>query len=704
MALIGTLRNKMTKWVVGFVAVAIFSFILNDLFGDRATSIFGGRDNSVGEIAGDRINIDEFQNTVAELENNFLRSMGRQPSERDMIGLREQAWTLLIARHAIMPQYEKVGTSVTTEELADILWGKNMDEQLKMAYMDSTGAIDINRMKRDLQELAKQPEGTPGRAQWNQIRTQLMQARERVKYENLILKTNYVTKAEAERQYHIGNDVAEIKYLYVPYYAVKGDSIPVTDADIKKYYDDNKVKYKSDETRSISYVTFPLTASSKDTLDIRTESERFAKEFHTAEDDSTFAAVNTQGGNAYERYNINTLPSYINRESAMKGLVLGPFVDNGSFKVVKVSDLGTDTAYQMKASHILIRWTDNTPEAKKVAKDKAEKILADLKKGANFPAKVLEFSEDTGSKTTGGDVGWFGPGGQRMVPEFEAAVKNGPKTGLVTKVVETNYGYHIINVTGKDNRFYKIATIERIIEPSQETTDEAYRSADMFASDLSGVDGFKARAKEQNVNVYDQNDIASSERYVGNLGDAREAVTWLYRDGKVGKVSNVFTLDRDYVVAVMTGKSDGGYRQLDDKLKQEITVVVRKEKQGQEIIKKLSGDASLEDLAKAYSRDAVIGSSSDVKLSAAQIQNIGYDPVAIGRAFSVENGKRTKPFAGESGVTVIEVQNKTLAPGIDDYSLFKSQIEKAADARGGLEIAEAIKDKADIEDRRYKIY
>jgi peptidyl-prolyl cis-trans isomerase D len=705
MALIATLRNKMTKWVVGFVAVAIISFILNDLFGDRATSIFGGRDNSVGEIAGDRINIDEFQGTVQELENNFLRSMGRQPSDRDIIGLREQAWTLLIARHAIMPQYEKVGTEVTTEELADILWGKNMDEGLKQAYMDSTGAVDVNRMKADLQSLATKPEGSPERAQWNLIRTQLTQARERIKYENLLIKTNYVTQAEAERQYHMDNDVAEIKYLYVPYDAVKDSAINVTEADIKKYYDDNKAKYKAEETRSMSYVTFPLVASSKDTLDIRTEAERFSKEFHTVEDDSTFAAVNTQGNAPYEKYNINILPTYLNRETITKGLVLGPFIDNGSYKVAKVSNISTDTSLQaMKASHILISWTVNTPEGKKIAQDKAEKILNDIKKGANFAAKALEFSEDTNSKINGGDVGWFGPGGRRMVPEFEKAVRTAPKNGLIGHLVETNYGYHIINVTDRNATIYTIATIERVIDPSQETQDEAYRAADMFASDLNGVDEFKERAKEQNVTVYEANNLRSSERRVGNVGDAREIVTWLYRDGKVGKVSNVFNLDRDYVVAVMTSKSDGEYRPLDDQLKAEITMIVKKEKQAQQIISKLNGDASLEDLAKAFPGYAIVGSSNDVKLNAQQIAQIGYDPIVIGRSFSVDNGKRTKPFAGEGGVSVIEVQNKTVAPGMGDYSLFKNELLQAADRRGGLEIAEAIKDKAQIEDRRYKIY
>lgn len=703
MALIGTLRNKMTKWVVAFVALAIVSFILSDLFGNSPTALFGGQDNSIGEIAGDRITVEEYQATVQEMENNFIMSMGRQPSERDMIGLREQAWTLLISRHAIVPEYEKVGSEVTTEEMFDILQGKNMDENLRMNYLDSTGAFDRSRMMKDLQDLAAQPAGSPGRMQWERIKLQLQGARERVKYENLLLKTNYVTQAEAERQYHVDNDVAEIKYLFVPYFAVKDSASPVTDADLKKYYDENKEKYKAEETRSLSYVTFPLVASSEDTTSLRTDMEKLASDFHNTEDDSTFATLNTDGYSAFENYNVNTLPTYINRETATKGLVLGPFIDNGAFKVIKVTDISTDTVYQMKASHILVKWTADTPEAKKVAKEKAQKILQDIKKGASFAAKALEFSEDPTNKTRGGDLGWF-PSGM-MVPDFERPIKNATKTGLLNDVVETSFGYHIIDITApKNNTKFTIATIEKAIAPSQETQDNQYRKADSFATDLDGVEDFKARAEQEGLSVYESNDMTATERYVGNLGDAREMITWLYREGSVGKVSNIFDLDRDYAVAVMTGQSDAGYRPLDEKLKAEITVAVRKEKQGKVIIDKVSGDAALEELAKAFPGDAVVNSSSDVKLNSTNITSIGYDPVAIGKAFSVENGKRTKPFAGENGVTVIEVQNKTVAPSMGDYSLFKDQLLKSANNKGGLEIADAIKAKAEIEDKRYKIY
>jgi peptidyl-prolyl cis-trans isomerase D len=251
---------------------------------------------------------------------------------------------------------------------------------------------------------------------------------------------------------------------------------------------------------------------------------------------------------------------------------------------------------------------------------------------------------------------------------------------------------------------YVISTIEKEIAASQETQDEQYRKADLFATDLNGIEEFKERAQKEGLSVYESSDVTATERYVGNLGDAREIITWLYRDGTPGKVSNIFDLDRDYAVAVMTGKSDGGYRPLDDKLKTEITVIVKKEKQGQEIASKISGDAPLDELAKAFPGDAVVGSSNQVKLTTSNLTDIGYDPVAVGKAFSVESGKRTKPFLGESGVTVIEVQNKTVAPSMGDYSLFKDQLQKTANNKSSLEIADAIKATADIEDRRYKVY
>ena len=703
MALIGTLRTKMTKWVVGFVALAIVSFILNDLFGNGPRAIFGGTDNTIGEIGGKSISLEEFQAAVQERENNYILNFGRQAGEREMITLRQQAWDLLIARNAIVPQYEKVGVKVHGDEIWDMIQGKNVDENIKSSFVDSAGGFDRSRLISYIQSLDAQPVTSEQRIRWDLFKQELAPARERIKYENLLLKTNYVTNDEGERDYHSQNDVAEVKYVFVPFFGVSDSLVKITDSDLKAYYEKNKEKYKAENTRSINYVTFPIVASGADTTAILEEVTKLANDFKTAAEDSVFASVNTDGENAYKKYSISTLPTYLNnqKDNLIAGMVTGPFIDGGSYKIVKIVKVGYDTIYNAKASHILIKWDNTTPEAKKAAQAKARKILNEIKAGADFAAKAREFGTD-GTASRGGDLGWF-PSGQ-MVKPFEKAVFDAKKTGLLSDVVETDFGYHIISVTElKNNISYSVATIEREITPSDETQNEAYRKADNFAGDLSGVEDFKERAKKENLVVLEANDLGTADRNINNLTDARQVITWLFRDAKVGKVSDVFDLDANYVVAVMTGETEKGFKSL-EKVKEEITPAVRNELKGKLIVEKLAAQkGTLEEIAKIYP-DGSVGNSSDLKLNTNNLSTAGFDPVAVGKAFSLDNAKRSAPFVGENGVLIIEMQNKTIAPAVGDYAMFKTQALQNLNNRGGFNIAEAIKDAAKIEDQRYKFY
>lgn len=89
---------------------------------------------------------------------------------------------------------------------------------------------------------------------------------------------------------------------------------------------------------------------------------------------------------------------------------------------------------EWRASHILVK-----------DRGQAEQLLKKLRSGARFEALAREFSTCP-SKSKGGDLGWFGPG--KMVPAFEQAVQK-LGTGSISGVVPTQFGYHIIKVTGK---------------------------------------------------------------------------------------------------------------------------------------------------------------------------------------------------------------------------------------------------------------
>ena len=89
---------------------------------------------------------------------------------------------------------------------------------------------------------------------------------------------------------------------------------------------------------------------------------------------------------------------------------------------------------EWRASHILVK-----------DRSFADDLLKRIKQGAQFESLAKEFSTCP-SKSSGGDLGWFGAG--KMVPAFESAVK-GLSAGSVSDIVQTQFGYHIIKCTGR---------------------------------------------------------------------------------------------------------------------------------------------------------------------------------------------------------------------------------------------------------------
>ena len=125
---------------------------------------------------------------------------------------------------------------------------------------------------------------------------------------------------------------------------------------------------------------------------------------------------------------------------------------------VSVQDADVSTFYQQNlerfkqgesvhASHILIGVPQGaTPEQKSAAKKKAEAALKQVRGGADFGAVARAQSQDPGSAQNGGDLGFF-PKGQ-MTPAFEEAAFK-LKTGAVSNIVETPFGFHIIKSLGR---------------------------------------------------------------------------------------------------------------------------------------------------------------------------------------------------------------------------------------------------------------
>ncbi|MFC7391673.1 peptidylprolyl isomerase [Scopulibacillus cellulosilyticus] len=141
-----------------------------------------------------------------------------------------------------------------------------------------------------------------------------------------------------------------------------------------------------------------------------------------------------------------------------------------------------DKLTEVKASHILVK-----------DKKTADQIEQKLKKGEDFSKLAKKYSTDTATKNNGGDLGWFKKG--EMDPSFEKAAFN-LKVGQISDPVKTQYGYHIIKLTGKKDSFnalkseVKQAVLQQKAKPAQEVLQNLVKKGDVKIQDKQFKDLF----------------------------------------------------------------------------------------------------------------------------------------------------------------------------------------------------------------------
>src|SRR5690606_33990412 len=240
---------------------------------------------------------------------------------------------------------------------------------------------------------------------------------------------------------------------------------------------------------------------------------------------------------------------------------------------------------------------------------------------------------------------------------------------IINELVETEYGYHIINVTELPRSLtYKLATIELELLPSNVTRNEIYRNADFFASSSSNANEFRENAEKENYRVITANDINANARSLNNLTGAREVVRWAFTDASVGEVSPIFELDEAYVVALLTDQTEEGPAELSH-VRDQVLAQVRNDKKADYIMDRLKGLQSLEEMKEVFGDVASVGTTADLKMDATVIPGVGFAPRAVGIIFGLKGaGELTPPVKEDIGVIVAKVNNITPASEIGDYT------------------------------------
>ncbi len=706
MSILERIRSKSGLAIV-VVGGALALFVISDALQSNS-SLFGGGNNStdIGEIDGDPISIKQFEAKVEQNEGFYKQRVQQDALDqntKDM--LREQTWNQVVQESIYAKEFESLGITVTSDELFELIQGDNPHEQIKSAPIfqnPQTGQFDKNLVIRFLKNMNESSD-EQGKAQWLAFEDGLLKEAEAKKYSMLFKKGVYATTLEAKMAYNNRTKSAEGELVALNYFSVADSTIAADESELKSYFKKNIDKYKEKENmRKLDFVVFDVTPTSQDSADIRKWVEEQTTEFANTKNDTSFVDINSES-----RFDTVAHPrSYYPEElqarifSDSVGTVIGPVFKDGKYKVYKISGIKRDSTYQMRASHILFKTEGPTKQDTMNTMKKAQEVLAEIRRGADFGEKAAQYGTD-GTASRGGDLGWFGDGA--MVKEFNDYVKKGNKGDM--GIVKTQFGIHIVKITeNKTNKTVSAGVLERTVAPSQNTFNTIFNTASQFAAAAQSAEEFEKFIAEKGLSKRNA-EVRENDKALAGMQEAREVVRWAF-NAKKGDVSEVFSIGDKYVVGVLTAVKEKDNANFDD-VKERVTADYRKDKKAEQLIEKaktaMAGTANMNDVAGKL--QVAVTPITGQTFENANIAYIGPDNSFVGTMFGTKTtGKILGPVKGDNAVYVYKVNKINEAPAITDFSSYKAEVQQSLSSRVEYASFEALKELMKVKDNRFKFY
>ncbi|MFB6343295.1 SurA N-terminal domain-containing protein [Saccharicrinis sp. FJH62] len=706
MATLEKIRNRAVLLIV-VIGVAMAAFILGDLFKSRST-FFGQSQREVADINGHAVMIDELQNKIQELTEIYKQSQQTQSLDQQTVDMiHDQVWNNIQREYIMGDEYNELGLAVSEDELFDLVQGDHLSPIVRQLFGNrQTGQVN----KSAVLNFLKQKENDPAaKAYWLYWEKEIVSQRLFEKYNTLIAKGLYANSKEAEFVTENSKKSKNIEFFSKPFTSVKDSTLKVSDSEIETYYSAHKDDYKQDASRKIEYVEFDIKASDKDDADVKEWAEKAATEIKSINDQEEIARyVNLNSDSRFvDRYQDKDavdarLKDFV--DESKPGAVYGPYKDNASdaYVVVKLVDeaMRPDS---IEAKHILIQ--EATAERTQELADSIYTVLKNNK--SKFTELAEQFSKDQGSAKKGGELGWFQDG--MMVPGFNEACVNA-KVGEIVEAKST-YGTHIILVQDKSKNVDKVllATLSRNVEPSTDTYRDVYSEASKFLGENNTYEKFEKAVKEDPSIAkihHTAATVKSSDKKVNNMDNSRELIRWAFNDAELGKLSDVQELGDRFVIAVVTEIRDKGIQPVEE-VEGSIRAELLKDKQAEYLIKEINAaKAESQTLSSlAQKEGAEIKSASNITFGSYYIQGAnGYVPSLIGAVVKAPVNEISEPVKGDNAVYVFRVVSEEENKSVPTLDQEKQQLAQGYVYRANYQTFNALKDKAEIDDRRVKFY
>lgn len=722
MAIIGKIRDK--SWLILLlVGGALLAFILTDY-----QKITGGNDfeYGYGTVYGEMVDMAAFDEEVRKEQENadFQAQMqGQQSQPVD----RAAVWARFVEQIILDKEYEALGIDVSPAEFDAYLYGKQgfkVLSEIESQFKDSlTGLFSEKLLQQAIEtlETSSNPEDVK---RWEASKEYYTTRRKREKYFDILRQGMYVTKLEAKNDYIAKNEIKTISYVFKRYTDIKDEDIDASDKKLKAYWEKHKNEKKYENkvaSREVKYFDILVEPSKEDSAAFMKTINKLKADFAKTKSDSLFVLKNSdvpffssshqatfRSDKDEKARQGQTYPAYLDTvlKASKIGDIIGPYDDNGNTRIAKILDFNK---YKLTVRHVLIgaQRADNAAVAK--AQKKVDSLMTVINKD-NFEEFVTKFSDDPGSKETGGKYEDFMD--YEMVPEFSKFATDEPigKIGYV----QTDYGFHIMEVLEREEVNYPVlAVIQKTLTASTETVlakdDEVNEMIYMLNDKLGAKDPGKGRVVLFDTLVakadYFSRALTIEENnpklygFTSELTENKLLELAFNENAQVGDLVKAPIKEGNrYIIAILSAIREKGPAKFED-MEAAVKRDYIKEQKAKRIKAQMLEAKSMKALAEKVGMPDVV--KADVTFANPQLEGAGYEPEVVGALFSgLKDGSRTLPLEGNAGVFVVQIEKTKKAPATSNYDGERETLQVEMAGNVDANAVRALTKLADVIDNR----
>ena len=335
MAAIEKIRRR-SGLLIAIIGLALLAFVLQDLFQSTGRH----REYNVAVIDGEKIPYKDFEDLKNKNLENMKRSYGTNLTSSQTYSVYNSTLEQMIKDHIMTKEYNAIGMNVTAEELYDQFMGENPHQWVVQNFTGADGNFDRQTVQNYMQNLDNMP--IEYRNQWVEFENAVKENRLETKFDNLVKASYYIPKRLADKYSETKATKATADVVALRYSAIPDSTVTVTDQDTRNYYQENKYRFETDETRGIEYVVFEINPSAADDEDAMKYVESMKEDFTNTEN-----IINFVNANSDQRYDSTWLgrpdvPAVVEdmlfSAETQPGFVYGPYFDDNSYNLIRLID------------------------------------------------------------------------------------------------------------------------------------------------------------------------------------------------------------------------------------------------------------------------------------------------------------------------------------------------------------------------------